>query len=177
VCLHYTSLPMTDSIPRTAEPVGVGDLRCGFGGGVPTYLEQLRRRPASRPAIPAPGASGRAAGTSRSAAAYQPTTQAAAAAVRRHRLRRAGHIQAGATTRAVGERFGLAHSSVNKLLRPHGVVARRRSPSPQGIQQAVELYEAGLSTRVIAEHLGFGASTILRGLARVGIAIRPRFCR
>ena len=37
--------------------------------------------------------------------------------------------QAGATTREVGERFGLAHSSVNKLLKNHGVQARRRSPS------------------------------------------------
>jgi hypothetical protein len=34
--------------------------------------------------------------------------------------------RAGATTREVGERFGLAHSSVNKLLRQHGVQARQR---------------------------------------------------
>jgi hypothetical protein len=37
--------------------------------------------------------------------------------------------QAGATTREVGARFGLAHSSVNKLLKNHGVTARRRGPS------------------------------------------------
>ncbi len=34
--------------------------------------------------------------------------------------------QAGATTREVGERFGLAHSSINKLLKRHGVELRRR---------------------------------------------------
>jgi transposase-like protein len=82
---------------------------------------------------------------------------------------------AGATTREVGERFGIAHSSVNKLLKQHGVVARRRSPSPDDVQQAVELYGAGLSTRVIAEHLGFGASTILRALTKAGVTIRTRF--
>jgi len=36
--------------------------------------------------------------------------------------------QAGATTREVGERYGLAHSSVNKLLKRHGVELRRRGP-------------------------------------------------
>jgi len=33
--------------------------------------------------------------------------------------------RAGATTREVGERFHLAHSSINKLLRQHGVKTRR----------------------------------------------------
>ena len=83
----------------------------------------------------------------------------------------------GATTRKVGERFGLAHSSINKLLQHHGISARRRSPSPDEVQRAVELYDAGLSTRIIAEHLGFGASTISRVLARAGITLRPRFGR
>lgn len=83
--------------------------------------------------------------------------------------------EAGATTREVGERFGLAHSSVNKLLKQQGVTARRRSPSPEEVEQAVELYGAGLSTRVIAQHLGFGASTILRALHTAGVTIRPRF--
>jgi hypothetical protein len=36
--------------------------------------------------------------------------------------------QAGATIRAVGERFDLAHSSINKLLRRYGVEVRRRGP-------------------------------------------------
>ena len=36
--------------------------------------------------------------------------------------------QAGATTRQVGQRFGLAHSSVNKLLKQHEVELRRRGP-------------------------------------------------
>jgi DNA-binding transcriptional regulator LsrR (DeoR family) len=82
--------------------------------------------------------------------------------------------QDGATTRELGERFGLAHSSVNKLLKHHGVTARRRSPSPEEVQRAVELYEAGLSTRVIAEHLGFGASTIARALVTAGVTMRAR---
>jgi hypothetical protein len=33
--------------------------------------------------------------------------------------------RAGATTREVGERLSLAHSSINKLLRQHGVKNRR----------------------------------------------------
>jgi hypothetical protein len=84
---------------------------------------------------------------------------------------------AGATTREVGQHFGLAHSSVNQLLKEHGVAARRRSPSDDEVQRAIELYEAGQSTGIIAEYLGFGASTIGRALARSGVAIRPRFGR
>ncbi len=85
--------------------------------------------------------------------------------------------QAGATTREVGERFGLAHSSVNKLLKEHGITARRRSPNPDEVKCAVQLYEAGLSARVIAEHLGFGASTITRALDKAGVRMRPKFRR
>lgn len=36
--------------------------------------------------------------------------------------------QAGAITRELGLRFGLAHSSVNKLLKQQGVQLRRRGP-------------------------------------------------
>jgi|1185.fasta_scaffold168844_1 transposase-like protein len=82
---------------------------------------------------------------------------------------------AGSPTREVSKRFGIAHSSVNKLLRQHGITARRGSLSPAGLQQAVELYETGLSIRVIANHLGFGASTVARALVKAGIHIRPRF--
>lgn len=83
--------------------------------------------------------------------------------------------EAGATTREVGERFGLAHSSINKLLLEHGVTARRRSPSPEEVQQAIELYEAGLTTRIIGQHLGFGASTIGRALVAAGVSMRRHF--
>lgn len=83
---------------------------------------------------------------------------------------------AGATTREVGERFGLAHSSVNKLLQ-QGITARRRSPSEDEVQRAVKLYEAGQSTRTIAEHLGFGASTIARALVAAGVTMRRRLDR
>jgi DNA-binding transcriptional regulator LsrR (DeoR family) len=85
--------------------------------------------------------------------------------------------RAGATTREIGERFDLAHSSVNKLLRQEGITARRRSPSADEVRRAIELYEAGLSTRVIAQHLGFGASTVGRALVKAGVSIRPRFGR
>ena len=47
--------------------------------------------------------------------------------------------QAGATTREVGERFGLAHSSVNKLVKERGITPRRRSPNPYEVQRAVQL--------------------------------------
>jgi transposase-like protein len=44
--------------------------------------------------------------------------------------------KAGATTREVGERFGVAHSSVNKLLRQHGGVIRRRGPRPTEVERS-----------------------------------------
>ena len=45
--------------------------------------------------------------------------------------------QAGATTREVGMRFGLAHSSINKLLKRQGVPVRRRGPRDQLSSSAV----------------------------------------
>lgn len=51
--------------------------------------------------------------------------------------------QAGATTREVGASFGLPHTSVNKLLKQHGVTARRRSPGEAERAQGVVLYAMG----------------------------------
>jgi IS30 family transposase len=62
-------------------------------------------------------------------------------------------------------------------LKEHGITARRRSPSPDEVKRAVELYEGSLSMRTIAEHLGFGESTISRALVKAGVAIRPKFRR
>src|SRR3954451_19811655 len=65
-------------------------------------------------------------------------------------------------------------SSINKLLKLHDVRARRRRPSAVDVQRAVELYKNGLSTRLIAERLGFGASTICRALIKAGVNSRTR---
>jgi len=40
--------------------------------------------------------------------------------------------EAGATIREVGKRFGLAHSSINKLLKQDGIKLRRRGPRAGG---------------------------------------------
>lgn len=80
----------------------------------------------------------------------------------------------GSTTREVGERFALAHSSVNHLLKRHGFTARRRSLSPTQVAQARAMYEAGQSTLQIATALGFGASTIQRTLRRAGVQMRSK---
>jgi hypothetical protein len=86
--------------------------------------------------------------------------------------------QAGATTREVGERFSLAHSSVNKLLKEHGITARRRSPNPDEVKRAVQLYEAGLSApghrrapRLWREHDHPGAGD------KASVMMRPKFRR
>ncbi len=83
--------------------------------------------------------------------------------------------QAGATTREVGQRFGLAHSSINKLLKQHGVSVRRRSPSPADIARATAMYEKGTSTLQIANTLGYGASTVSRALRQAGVFLRSPY--
>lgn len=80
--------------------------------------------------------------------------------------------QGGATTREVAALFHLAHSSVQSLLREHGVQARRKGLSAQETQRAVELYEVGETMRIIAEHLGFTVSSISRALAGAGVDLR-----
>ncbi|MGY1651782.1 helix-turn-helix domain-containing protein [Geodermatophilus sp. SYSU D01119] len=83
--------------------------------------------------------------------------------------------QAGATTREVGERYNLAHSSVNKLLKRNGVATRRRSPGDADRARAVALYAAGKSTRQIGAELELGASTVQRVLHSEGVQLWPRF--
>lgn len=84
---------------------------------------------------------------------------------------------AGSTTREVAAAFDLAHSSVSRILAQNGMRGRRRGLSPDETTRAVLLYQAGETMQTIAEHLGFGASTIASALTREGVQRRPRFGR
>ena len=116
--------------------------------------------------------------------AEQPPTEVLVTAPSRYRPTKLSHrlpdetvaaiviaYQAGATTRELGERYGLAHSSVNKLLKQRGIRARRRGQDPEETQYAVELYRSGESMRTIAKQLGFGLSTIRRAILRADTSI------
>lgn len=148
-----------------------------LGGGASTSLEQLRRHAAGEAAKQAPGRAARSRGVSDGTALS--TGRAGSAndcLLIPWRTSSRPTRPAPPRGRSVNA-SAWAHSSVNKLLRQHGLKARRRSPSPGEVERAVEFYEAGLSTRVIAEHLGFGASTITRALDKAGVTMRPKFRR
>lgn len=83
----------------------------------------------------------------------------------------------GSTTREVAAAFDLAHSSVSRILAQHGMQGRRRGLSRDEVTLAVQLYQAGQTMQTIAEHLGYGATTIATALKREGVERRPRFSR
>jgi len=75
--------------------------------------------------------------------------------------------------RAVARDLGLSRTTVTRILNKHGVHASRGMTETQ-LAEAAELYEQGLSSFAIGKRLGFDSHTILNGLRRRGVAIRPR---
>lgn len=75
--------------------------------------------------------------------------------------------------RTVARDFGLSRTTVARILTEHGVDTSRGMTETQ-LAAAAELYEQGLSSFVIGKRLGFDNHTILNGLRRRGVSIRPR---
>ena len=75
--------------------------------------------------------------------------------------------------RTVARDFGLSRTTVARILTEHGVDTSRGMTEAQ-LAAAAELYDQGLSSFVIGKRLGFDNHTILNGLRRRGVSIRPR---
>jgi DNA-directed RNA polymerase specialized sigma24 family protein len=73
---------------------------------------------------------------------------------------------AGTTAAELGRRHGLAKSSVLRLVRQAGERVRHQRLSQSETARLVELYQAGLSQKDIAERLGKSPSAVWHCLRR-----------
>jgi DNA-binding CsgD family transcriptional regulator len=79
----------------------------------------------------------------------------------------------GATAKQLGERYGLAKSTVLVILRGAGVAVRHRRFSSAEAAQVVELYLAGRPQTEIAQLLGRSPSAVWHALRRAGCVGTP----
>ncbi len=79
---------------------------------------------------------------------------------------------AGATARKLGEGFEVDRKTVSGILKSNGVTMRLHSMQPGEIEQAIRLYESGLSLANVAKRIPYKASTIWRELKRIGVQMR-----
>lgn len=75
----------------------------------------------------------------------------------------------GTTSAELGRRYGIAKSSVLKLVRQAGEQVRHPRLSVAETARLVELYEAGLQQKDIAERLGRSPSAVWHCLRRAGL--------
>lgn len=76
---------------------------------------------------------------------------------------------AGSTAAEVGQRYGVAKSSVLRMVRQAGELVRHPRLSRTETAQLVALYEEGLSQKDIAERLGRSPSAVWHCLRRAGL--------
>jgi DNA-directed RNA polymerase specialized sigma24 family protein len=76
---------------------------------------------------------------------------------------------AGTTAAELGQRYGIAKSSVLRLLRQAGELVRHPRISPAETARLIQLYEAGLPQQDIAERLGRSPSAVWHCLRRAGL--------
>jgi DNA-binding CsgD family transcriptional regulator len=77
--------------------------------------------------------------------------------------------QAGVTAKELGERYGIAKSTVLVLLRQAGISVRHPRFTPGEVIRAVELYRARESQTEIAQLLGLNPSAVWHILRRAGV--------
>jgi DNA-directed RNA polymerase specialized sigma24 family protein len=75
----------------------------------------------------------------------------------------------GASSAELGRRYGIAKSSVLRLVRHAGEAVRHPRLSETEMAQLIALYEAGLPQKDIAEHIGRSPSAVWHFLRRLGM--------
>lgn len=72
----------------------------------------------------------------------------------------------------LGERFGIARQTVCRYLHRHHVPMRMRGLSPEQVDEAVRLYQAGWSLARIGNRMGVDDMTVLHRLRERGVQTR-----
>lgn len=79
----------------------------------------------------------------------------------------------GATSTALAEEYGVAKSTILRILREARVVVRRQPMTPEQVNEAAQLYEAGLSLSQVAKRLDVNQETMRTAILKAGVQIRP----
>jgi transposase len=74
--------------------------------------------------------------------------------------------QSGSTARELAARYAISKTSVQRLLKEHGIPLRHQGLSREHVSQAIELYEAGDSVTQVATTLNLSASSVYDALKR-----------
>ena len=80
---------------------------------------------------------------------------------------------AGETSVTLAAEFGVAKSTVLKLLRDRNVVVRRQPMTPEQVADAQRLYEMGQSLSQISTQMAIPQDTIRLALKAAGVQLRP----
>lgn len=79
----------------------------------------------------------------------------------------------GETSTALAEDFGVAKSTILRILRENSVVVRRQSLTGKRVTMAKRLYESGLSLSEAADQMFVNQETMRVAIIGAGVELRP----
>lgn len=78
----------------------------------------------------------------------------------------------GETSTTLAEEYGVAKSTILRILREARVVVRRQPMTPDQVSEAAQLHQAGLSLSQVAKQLGVNQETMRAAILRAGVVLR-----
>ena len=78
----------------------------------------------------------------------------------------------GTTSIALAEEFGVAKSTILRILRDARVVVRRQPMTSEQVGKAADLYESGLSLSQVAKRLDVNQDTMRLAILKAGVTLR-----
>lgn len=81
--------------------------------------------------------------------------------------------EAGETTTALAQAYGVAKSTILGILRANSVVVRRQPLTAEQVSEAAGLYESGLSLSQVAKRTGVNQETMRVAILKAGVGLRP----
>lgn len=81
--------------------------------------------------------------------------------------------EAGETTTALAQAYGVAKSTILGIVRANSVVLRRQPLTAKQVSEAARLYNSGLSLSQVAERLKVNQETMRVAIMGSGVTIRP----
>ena len=81
--------------------------------------------------------------------------------------------EAGETSTALAQAYGVAKSTILGILRANSVVVRRQPLTAEQVGEAARLYNSGLSLSQVADRLKVNQETMRVAIMGSGVTIRP----
>lgn len=78
----------------------------------------------------------------------------------------------GETSTTLAEEYGVAKSTILRILREARVVVRRQPMTLEQVSEAAQLYEAGLSLSQVAKRLDVNQETMRTAILKAGVVLR-----